>query len=84
MILAPRDFAQVLQVADVIDLCEEARAASIATLDHVPCDAGAEPVATGHGRDPCKTVRHSRCRAHAGPRGRRERPSGKVDSDPAV
>jgi len=59
--------SQVLQVADVIDLCGEARAASIATLDHVPCDAGVEPVATGHGRDPCKTVRHSCCRAHAGP-----------------
>ena len=37
---APRDLAQILQVTDVVDLDEEARAAIVAALDHVLCNAG--------------------------------------------
>ena len=53
---APRDLAQILQVTDVVDLVEEARAAIVAALDHVLCNAGkVDPEGTGHGRNPCKT-----------------------------
>lgn len=55
---APSDFAQILQVTDVVDLDEEARAAIVAALDHVLCNAGkVDAGRTGHGRNPCKTDR---------------------------
>jgi hypothetical protein len=45
--LAPSDFAHVLQVVDVIDLCEKRGRQALPRWITVPCDAGAEPVGTG-------------------------------------
>lgn len=50
-VLAPGDVAQILQIADVVDVGEEARLAVVAALDDVLGDAGkVDTGLAGHGR----------------------------------